>query len=150
MADWQLYHMTNVMTLTLQSSTFLFYLVIYHIHLLMVCISPSWFHTQEPVLSMKTFRNEANYLQKSWCCRFTMNLVWNDHFGNSTVAIMTLFVITNYHWPICWMICFPLFVRLWLWQRIIPHICTWFRLERMAGVTGQQRMLTPPWHLILP
>ena len=31
----------SVMTLTLQSSTFPFYLVIYHYHLLMVCISHS-------------------------------------------------------------------------------------------------------------
>jgi hypothetical protein len=25
---------------------------------------------------------------------------------------MTLFAITNYHWPICWMICFILFVSI--------------------------------------
>jgi hypothetical protein len=61
---------------------------------------------------------------------------------------MALFAIINYHWPICWMICFIQFVRLsfqyWLWRRVIPY--TW----RMAGVTGQQRMLTLPRHLILP
>ena len=33
--------MTNVMILTLQLSTFLFYVVTYHFHLLMVCMSPS-------------------------------------------------------------------------------------------------------------
>jgi hypothetical protein len=59
----------------LQSSTFLFYVVTYHLHLLMVCISPSWFDTQEHVLRMRTFQNEADYLQISWCCKVIMNLV---------------------------------------------------------------------------
>jgi hypothetical protein len=59
----------------LQSSTILFYAVTYHFHLPMVCISPSWFDTQEHVLRMRTFQNEANYLQKSWCCKVIMNLV---------------------------------------------------------------------------
>jgi hypothetical protein len=27
----------------------------------MVCMSPCWFDTQEPVLRMKTFQSEANY-----------------------------------------------------------------------------------------
>jgi hypothetical protein len=31
-------------------------------------------------------------------------------FHKFTVAIMTLFTITNYHLSICWRICFPLFV----------------------------------------
>jgi hypothetical protein len=35
MADGKLHYMTNVMILTLQSSTFLFYIVTYHFHLLM-------------------------------------------------------------------------------------------------------------------
>jgi hypothetical protein len=35
-------YMTNVMILTLQLSTFLFYVVTYHFHLLMVCMSSSW------------------------------------------------------------------------------------------------------------
>jgi hypothetical protein len=112
MTDWQLHYMTNVTILTLQSSTFLFYLVIYHFHLLMICISPSWFDTLEHVLLMSTFKSEVNYWQESWYCRFITNLVWNHHFANSTVAIMTLFVITNYHLAICWMICFISFVRL--------------------------------------
>jgi hypothetical protein len=34
MADWQLHYMTNIMILTLQSSIFLFYVVIYHFRLL--------------------------------------------------------------------------------------------------------------------
>jgi hypothetical protein len=42
-----------------------------------------------------------------------------------TVVIMTLFAIKNYHWPICWLICFMLFVRLsfpyWNWRRVIPY-----------------------------
>jgi hypothetical protein len=46
---------TNVMILTLQSSTFLFYVVIYHLHLFMECISPSWFDMQELVLRVRNF-----------------------------------------------------------------------------------------------
>jgi hypothetical protein len=42
----------------------LFYVVTYHFHLFMMCISPSWFDTQEHGLRMRTFQNEANYLQK--------------------------------------------------------------------------------------
>jgi hypothetical protein len=34
-----------------------------------------------------------------------MNLVQSNHFANSTLALMTLFAITNYHWPICLMDC---------------------------------------------
>jgi hypothetical protein len=58
-----------------------------------------------------------------------MNLVCSHHFANSTVAIITLFVIPKYHWPICLMICFILFVRLsfsyWLWRRVIPYTLFW-------------------------
>jgi hypothetical protein len=50
---------------------------------------------------------------------------------------MTLFAITNchWHWPICWLICFILFLRrsfpYWLWRRVIPY--TWFRLRAHSG-----------------
>jgi hypothetical protein len=51
-------------------------------------------------------------------------------FRNSTVVTMTLFAITNYPWPICWMICSIQFVRLsfpyWLWRRVI---LSYFRLR---------------------
>jgi hypothetical protein len=57
MADWQLHYTSNVRTLTLQSSTFLFYVVTYHFHLLMVCTSPSWFDTQAHVLRMRKWGN---------------------------------------------------------------------------------------------
>jgi hypothetical protein len=50
--------------------------------------------------------HEVYYCQISWCCRDIMN------FANSTVVIMTLFAIINYHWPICWMVCFILFVSI--------------------------------------
>jgi hypothetical protein len=63
------------------------------------------------------------------------NLVWSHHFANFTVAIMTLFAITNYHWAIFWMVCFVPFVGLsfpyWLWRRVIPY--TWFRLRAHGG-----------------
>jgi hypothetical protein len=35
------HYTTNIMILTLQSSTFLFYVVIYRFHLLVVCMSPT-------------------------------------------------------------------------------------------------------------
>jgi hypothetical protein len=35
--------------------------VIYNFHLLMMCISPSWFDTQEHDLHMRTFQNKTNY-----------------------------------------------------------------------------------------
>jgi hypothetical protein len=54
---------------------FLFYGVIYHIHLLMVRISLSWFGMQEHVLRKRNFQSEANYWQKRWSCRVIMNLV---------------------------------------------------------------------------
>jgi hypothetical protein len=44
--------------LTLQSSTFLFYVVTYQFHLLMVCIRLSILDTKERVLRMMTFENE--------------------------------------------------------------------------------------------
>jgi hypothetical protein len=75
MGDWPLHYMTNMMILTLQLSTFLFYVVTYHFHLLMVCMSHSWFDTQEQVLRMRTFQNEADYFQIRWCYRVIMNLV---------------------------------------------------------------------------
>jgi hypothetical protein len=115
----------------LQLSTFLFYVVTYHFHLLMVCMSHSWFGTQEHVLRMRTFLNEADNLQISWCCKVIMNLAWNHNFANSTVAIMTLLAITNYHWPICWMIgliqFFILSFPFWLWRRVIPYAYFWLR-----------------------
>jgi hypothetical protein len=64
MGDWQLHYMTNVMILTLQSSTFLFYVVSYLLHLFMVCISPSWFDMQEHVLRMRTFSKRGKQLTK--------------------------------------------------------------------------------------
>jgi hypothetical protein len=65
----------KVMILTFQSSIFLFYVGIYHFHLLMMCISPSWFDMHEHVLSIRTSQSEADCWQKCWCCRVIMNLV---------------------------------------------------------------------------
>jgi hypothetical protein len=65
LANWLLQYMTNVMILTLQSSTFLFYVVIYNFHLYMLCISPWWFFTQDHVLRISTFQNEVNCWPKN-------------------------------------------------------------------------------------
>jgi hypothetical protein len=86
------------------------------------------------ILRMRNFQNEVNYWQISWCCRFILHLFQSRHFANFSVAIMTLFEITNYHWPIYWMIRLMLFVRLSspysFWRRVIPY--TWFR-QRAHG-----------------
>jgi hypothetical protein len=49
--------------------------------------------------------------------------------------ITTVFAITNYHWPICSMICFIQLVRLsfryWFWRQVILY--TWFGLRAHGG-----------------
>jgi hypothetical protein len=56
----------------------IFNVPLYHRHYLYnIPLSPaySWFKTQEHVLLMRTFQNEANYCPKSWCCRVIMNRI---------------------------------------------------------------------------
>jgi hypothetical protein len=48
---------------------------------------------QEHALRMRAFQNEANYLQKSYYCKVSINLAKSRHFANSTVAIMTLSLV---------------------------------------------------------
>jgi hypothetical protein len=63
---------------------------------------------------------------------------------------MTLFAITNYHWPICWMICFILLLHCHFHTGFTtgnPVYLIIFRLR--VGFTGQQRIRTLPRHLIL-
>jgi hypothetical protein len=77
--------------------------------------------------------------------------IWKcSYMENYTVAITILFAITNDQLLIFFIIWFILFIRLlfpyWLWQWVIPY--TLFGLRRTVGVT-HQRMLTPPWHLII-
>jgi hypothetical protein len=66
---------------------------------------------------------------------FTANLVWDHHFANVVVAMVTLFAISNYHWAVSWMICFILFVRLsipyWLCRQLVP--CVYYRLRAHGG-----------------
>jgi hypothetical protein len=54
---------------------------------------------------------------------YIMNFVQSHIFADSTVVIMTLIAITNYHWLICWMICFIQFVSklfsYWFWRQVI-------------------------------
>jgi hypothetical protein len=49
------------------------------------------------------------------------------------IALMTLFAITNYHWHICWIICFIPFVRLsfsyWPSRLVIPYLQFWLRVH---------------------
>jgi hypothetical protein len=51
---------------------------------------------------------------------------------------MTLTAITNYHWPICWMTCFILCLRLsfpyWFWRQIVPNF------EYLISIKGARRV----------
>jgi hypothetical protein len=58
------------MTLTLQSSTFLLYVVIYHFHLLMMFTSPSWFDMQDWLL--------IDYL-RFYVPLKNISLIWRRH-----------------------------------------------------------------------
>jgi hypothetical protein len=96
---------------------------------------------QEHVLRVRTFQSKAHCWQKSWCRRVVVNLVYSHSFANSTVVIMTLFAITNYHWPICWIICFILFVRLsfphWLWRRVIQYTKFWLSVRGVCDRSAE-------------
>ena len=65
---------------------------------------------------------------------------------------MPLFAITNYHYVICWLICFIPFVRLsfsyLVWQRVIPF--TLFRLRAHGGCDRSAEEAYSSLHLILP
>jgi hypothetical protein len=81
-------------TLTLQSPTFPFCIVIYHFHLLMMCIS-KLIRYEKACFAYVNFSKRGHPLTKK-----LMLKGYNEyrlHFANSTVAIMTLFAITNYH-----------------------------------------------------
>jgi hypothetical protein len=92
----------------------------YYICLLMKCISPSWFNTQDHVLRQITFQSEANYWQKSWCFK----QCYNESRSRSSIRKL----YRRYNELVCdyklsWMICFISFARLsfsyWLWR--IPY-----------------------------
>jgi hypothetical protein len=71
---------------------------------------------QEHVLCMRIFQSEANYWQKSRCWRVVPKLVFKVISQILRVAVITLFAITNYHWPICWIIRIVSFVWLKLFH----------------------------------
>jgi hypothetical protein len=48
----------------------------------------------------------AASIRKSMFCVWQLFKARPTHFANSTVALMTFFAITNFHWPICWIISF--------------------------------------------
>ena len=118
MADWQLHYMINVMTLTLQSSTFLFYVVMYHYHLLMVCMTLSWFDTQGH--AMRTLKRGQLLTKKLMLQGYNESRLKSSFRKFYGRFIMILFVITNYHLVICWLICFIAFVRLSFSYSIYP------------------------------
>jgi hypothetical protein len=123
MVDWHLHYMTSVMILTLQSSAFLFYVVIYHFHMLVVTISPSWFDiiywfcvselfkarsTTEKKLILQGY-NESR-LESSFCKFYGR---YNDLVCDCKLSL------THIH--VCWVICFIPFVRLSFPYCLIPY-----------------------------
>lgn len=82
------------------------------------------------------------------------NLDWGHHFVNFMFERTTLPANTIFRYFESWLAFFILIVR-----QIIEHNNNWVRTlpffpdydeEHTAGKTGQQRRITPQWHLILP
>jgi hypothetical protein len=100
------------------------------------CIGYDWIKFKIEILRIFTVIYGFNYL------------VYRQLSANVMVVTTTLFAHTAFLWAKCCRICFiPIitpFLTHWSWLRLVPFI----RLT--AGVTRQQGMLTPPWHLITP
>jgi hypothetical protein len=140
--------MTNGMISISPLSTSLTCVVIFQLHLHMVHIYRSLFDMQELARNTISFKFEAVYLQTSWCHRGFNCLVYRQLSSNFKVVTTILFAHTTFLWATCCLICFIPIVKLFLTHGS-------FNLFKMkigltAGVTGQQGMLTPPWHLISP
>jgi hypothetical protein len=125
MADWQLHYVINAMVLILQSTTFLFYVVIYHFHLLMVYVSQLIRYTRS-CITYEDFSNWGKLLTKDLMLQGYNESLLKSSFRKFWGGYIDLVCdITYYHWLICWMICFTFFVRLsfpyLLWWRVIPY-----------------------------
>jgi hypothetical protein len=119
----QLHYMTNVMILTA--------IVNFPFLCSNIPLSPygvyisQWIRYARACFACGDFSKRGKLLAKKLMLQGYNESRLSHHFANSTVVIMALFVITNYHLYICWMTCFIEFVRLsfpyWLWRRVIPY-----------------------------
>jgi hypothetical protein len=92
------------------------------------------------------------YRQASWCYRGFNCLVYRQLSANFMVVTTMLFAHTTFLWATCCLICFIPIVKPF-WHTDFDYGS--YRLFNLvigltAGVTSQQGMLTPPWHLIPP
>jgi hypothetical protein len=93
--------MINVMMLTLKSLTFLFYVVISLLsHAYGVYISQLIRYARECLWHEK-FSQRGHLLTKQFILQGYNESRLKCNFVNSTVALMTLFAITNHSWSIC-------------------------------------------------
>ena len=87
------------------------------------------------------FLKQGQLLTKTLMLQGNSECPLKSSFANFTVTIIILFAITNYHLVmIMWNDCFIRFKLSF----------SYYDQGLMAGATGQQMMLTPPWYLILP
>jgi hypothetical protein len=142
--------MTNGMIPISPSSTFLTYVVIFQLHLHMVYIYGSLFYMQELVRHTIIFWFETVYWQTSWCHRGFNFLVYRLLSANFMVVTTILFAHTTFRWTTCCLICFIPIVKPFLTHWSCPYRLSNLEIGLTAGVTGQQGMLTPLWHLIPP
>jgi hypothetical protein len=88
--------------------------------------------------SLLDIRFEAVYWQTSWC-----------HRGFNLMVVTTIFAHTTFLWAKCCLICFISIVkRSWQTDLYGSYHLSNLEIGLTASVTGQQGILTPPWHLI--
>jgi hypothetical protein len=111
------------------------------------CISPSWFAR---CFAYEKFSKRRQLLTKKFVLQGYNESCLKPSFRKFYGCYN--YIVCNYKSSLDHiMICFIPLVRLsfpcWLWRRVIPY--TNFDWGRTTDMTGHQRMLTPPWHLIL-
>jgi hypothetical protein len=79
-------------------------------------------------------------------------LVYRQLSANFMVVTTILFAHTTFLWATCYLICFIPIVKPFLthWSYYGSYHLSNVEIGLTVGVTGQQCMLTPPWHLIPP
>jgi hypothetical protein len=64
----------------------------------------------------QTISHTRSYIYRKWCIDNKMSIAISGFPSPSDTTVngrySDMFAITNYHWLICWMVCFIVFVRL--------------------------------------
>jgi hypothetical protein len=138
--------------------------LLFHDHLNMILISFSLIDMQELVKHMISFEIEKSYWQTIWCCRVSTAL-----YKVSILPNLQSFCIRSVFCQICSrsndLVCkYSLSRGQILFDGSYQSLsCSWhtdfnwgllssldLKTELTPNGTGQQEMLTPPWHLIPP